>query len=353
MAPIPASDELSSPATIVNKALLPDNEGAPSFKAISSSITMVHGALPPDERGPPSSEDISNRLTRLARLSTLQGSLTNPLSPEARTINQCLDTLESLLSPHSNLKQSDLTQKVVPYRQSQNRPGCGSGSDTGPDTDAPRKPDTLKAPAPSSNSRIHYHSRSLEELSTTQLTQPARTLFETPKVYNQVKEFGEEVRKLRDAFLERREETFYIYSLHVRERKRLRARIAELEAKIEELQADMQQDMAEREALQGTVRGFETWIEGCQEEYRLTHKKKPKENPTQNGRGWWSKRRVNQPDEFDADGLFDGITAWMRGWADVEEEFRDRDRARRQRTTGKNKQGQETATIDSGSSAID
>ncbi|KAL5045250.1 hypothetical protein BDW71DRAFT_89318 [Aspergillus fruticulosus] len=350
MNPIVAPDELSSPITIVNKALLPDNEGASSSKAISIPITVVHTALSQDERGPLSSEDISNRLTRLARLSTLQENHTNPFSPEARSINQCLNTLESLLSPRSNL-QSDLTQKVVPTQQSQNRPRRGSGSDPGPDPDAPRRPDPLRTPAPSSSSRLHSRSRSWEELSTTQLTQPARTLFGTPKVYNQVKEFGEEVRRLGDAFLKRREETLYIYSLHDRERKQMRRRIAELEVEIEELQADMRQDMAEREALQGTVRGFEAWIEGCQEEYRLAQKK-PKETLTQNGRGWWSKKKVSQPDDFDADALFDGITAWMRGWADVQEEFRDRDRARRQRKTGKNKQGQETMIIGS-SSAID
>ncbi|KAL6239096.1 hypothetical protein BDW75DRAFT_166796 [Aspergillus navahoensis] len=351
MNPIAAPDELSSPITIVNKALLPDNERASSSKAMSSPVTVAHRALSPDERGPPSSEDISNRLTRLARLSTLQGSHTNPCSPDARSIDQCLKTLEFLLSPRSNL-QSDLTQKLVPTPQSQNCPGRGSGSDPCPDPDAPRRPQPLRTPTPSSGSRIHSHSCSCEEISTTQLTRPARTLFETPKVYSQVKEFSEEVKRLCDAFLKRREETLHIYSLHDRERKQMRRRIAELEAEIEELQAVMQQNMAEREALQGTVRGFETWIEGCQEDYRLAQKK-PKDSLTPNGRGWWSKKKVNQPDDFDADALFEGITAWMRGWADVEEGFRDQDRARRHRRTGKNTQGQETTTIDRWSSAID
>ncbi|KAL4750154.1 hypothetical protein BDW72DRAFT_119766 [Aspergillus terricola var. indicus] len=352
MDPNPTPNQLTSPITTSNRAILPDNEGAPSSKDTLSPLTVDHRALPLDEGGPLSSEDISNRLTQLARLSTLRGSHSNAFSPEAQSINRCLDTLEFLLNSRSTL-QSNLTQKVASNRQTQNQPGHNPESDPGPDPDASRRPDSLRGLVASSSSMVHSNSRSLEELSTTQLTQPACMLFETPKVYNQVKEFDEEMKKLGEAFLKRREETFYIYSLHDRERKQMRRRIAELEAEFEELQADMQQDMAEREALQGTVRGFETWIERCQEEYQLAHKEKPTETPRQNGRGWWSKKKVDQPDYFDADALFDGITAWMRGWADVKEEFRNRERARRERRIEKNKQRQYTTNIQRGSSAID
>ncbi|KAL4774174.1 hypothetical protein BDW60DRAFT_227121 [Aspergillus nidulans var. acristatus] len=352
MDPNPTPDQLPSPNTTTNKAVLSDNEEASSSRDISIPLTVDHGALPLDEGGPLSSENISNRLTQLARLSTLHGSHANRFSAEAQSINQCLDTLEFLLNPRSDLK-SNLTQKVASNQQTQNQPGRSAGSDPGPDPGASRRPDGLRGPAASSSSMVHSHSCSLEELSTTQLTQPARTLFETPKVYNQLKEFNEEMKRLSDALLKRREETFYIYSLHDKERKRMRCRIAELEAEIEELQADMQQDMAEREALQGTVHGFETWIERCQEEHQLAHKKKPTETPRQNGRGWWSKQKVDQPDDFDVGALFDGITAWMQGWADVKEEFRNRERARRQRRIERNKQRQDITNIQRESSAID
>ncbi|KAL4743640.1 hypothetical protein BDV11DRAFT_166143 [Aspergillus similis] len=352
MDPNPTPNQLTSPITTASKAILPDDEGASRSKDILGPLTVDHSALQLDEGGPLSSENISSRLIQLARLSTLQGSHSSPVSPEAQSINRCLDTLEFLLNPRSN-PQSNLTQKVASSQQSQNQPGRSLESDPGPDPDVSKRPDSLGGPGPSSSQMVHFHSRSLEGLSRTQLTQPARTLFETPKVYNQVKEFDEEMKKISDAFLKRREETFYIYSLHNRERKQMRRRIAELEAEIEELQADMQQDMAEREALQGTVRGFETWIERCQEEYQLAHKKKPTETPRQNGRGWWSKKKVDQSDDFDADALFEGITAWMRGWADVKEEFRNRERARWQRRIGKNKQRQDTTNIPRGSSAID
>ncbi|KAL4759041.1 uncharacterized protein BDW70DRAFT_87371 [Aspergillus foveolatus] len=352
MDPNPTPDQLPRPNTTTNKAVLSDDEEASSSKDISSPLAVDHKALPLDEGGPLNSDNISNRLTQLSRLSTFQGSHANRFSAEAQSISQCLDTLEFLLNPGSNL-QSNLTQKVASNQQTQNQPGRSPGSDFGPDPGASRRPDGLRGPAASCISMAHSHSRSLEELSTTQLTQPARTLFETPKVYNQVKEFDEEMKRLSDAFLKRREETFYIYSLHEKERKRMRCRIAELEAEIEELQADMQQDMAEREALQGTVRGFETWIERYQEEYQLAHKKKPTETPRQKGRGWWSKQKVDQPGDFDVDALFDGITAWMRGWADVKEEFRNRERARRQRRIEKNKQRQDITNIQRESSAID
>ncbi|RDW94083.1 uncharacterized protein DSM5745_01405 [Aspergillus mulundensis] len=359
MDPIPAQDDLPSPVTIISKALLTANQGASSSKDISSPITVVHRALSPDDEGFPSYKGtgISNRLIRLARLPTLHGNSTEPFSLDAKRVEQCLNKLESLLDPQFSLSQSELAEPdltptdTLPHR-SQNRPSQGPESDPGADTSpghipiAPKKSESLRSAAPASSSKAHHQSRSLEELS----TPLARTLFEIPKVYKQVNMFGNEVRKLGDAFLKRREETLYIYSLHDRERKRMRGRIAELEAEIEKLQADMQQDMAAREALQGTVHGFEIWIDGCRDEYRLTHKK-PKENLRQGGGGWWSKKKVDKPDGFDADALFDGITAWLRGWADVEEEFRDQDRARRLRRNGKNRQ--EDETIDRGSSAID
>ncbi|CBF75593.1 predicted protein [Aspergillus nidulans FGSC A4] len=352
MDPNPTPDQLPSLSTTTNKAVLADDAEASSSKDIPNPLTVDNRAVPLDEEGPLSPNNISNRLTQLARLSTLRGSHANRFSAEAQSINQCLNQLEFLLNPRSNV-QLNMTQGVASNQQTQNQRGRSPGSDPGPDPGASRRPDGLRGPAASSNSMAHSHARSLGELSTAQLTQPARTLFETPKVYNLVKEFDEEMQRLSDAFLKRREETFYIYSLHDKERKRMRCRIAELEAEIEELQADMQQEMAEREALQGTVRGFETWIERYQEEYQLAHKKKPAETPRQKGRGWWSKQKVCQPGDFDVDALFDGITAWMRGWADVEEEFRNRETARRQRRIGKNKQRQDITNIQRESSTND
>ncbi|KAL4910723.1 hypothetical protein BDW74DRAFT_172193 [Aspergillus multicolor] len=361
---IPAQENLPSPITIINKALLPVNQGASGSKDISSPITVVHRALSPDDEGFPNYEGtrISNRLIRLARLPTLQGNSTEPFSLDAKRIEQCLNKLESLLDLQFKVPQSDfagpnLTQKDVLPPQSQTRLDRGPESDPGAGINtgfipiartAPKKSESLRSAAPASSSKVHLQSRALEELS----TPPARALFEIPNVYKQVNMFGNEVRKLGDAFLKRREETLYIYSLYDKERKRMRGRIAELEAEIEELEADMQQDMAAREALQGTVHGFEVWIDGCREDYRMT-RKKPRENSRQSGGGWWSKTKVDKPDDFDADAVFDGITAWLRGWADVEEEFRNQDQARRLRRNGKNRQEEETSTIDRGSSAIE
>ncbi|KAL4920296.1 hypothetical protein BDW62DRAFT_199023 [Aspergillus aurantiobrunneus] len=253
-------------------------------------------------------ESLSNRLTRLALLSTLHGNQTHPLTFDVETVYQCLDTLESILDPRSNL-----TREISLCRPPHARPG------TAHESDASKKSDKPRASVAASNGT--FHPRSLEVVPT---GRPSRLLSGVAAVYDEVKMLGE-------AFVQRREETFHIYRLYGIEQKRLGGRIVELEAELEKLRADMQEDLAEREALQGTVRGLEAWFNGWQDEYELAYQKKPTETARQNGRGWWSRKKVEKPDGFDAAALFDGVTAWMRGWKDFEEEFHDRDRARKLR----------------------
>ncbi|KAL4868576.1 hypothetical protein BDV12DRAFT_96061 [Aspergillus spectabilis] len=281
---------------------------------ISPTMTMFNEAQPLDKQDSPrdidplsASETLSKRLTRLAHLSTLSAQ-THPLTLDARSIHQCLDTLESLLDPRSHL-----TREITLCRP-----------DAGIDGKASRKLDNPKQPNISLSS-AHSRSRSLK-VTPTKRTAPIRSSLAA---------IHDEVKTLADEFMKRRDETVHIYELYDQDRNRLRNRIAELEAEIEDLRADMQEDMAEREALQGTVRGFEAWIDGWLTEYDLAHLKKPIETPRRPSRGWWTKKKVDKPGGFDADALLEGITAWMRGWTDVEEEFRNRDRARRLRRGGR------------------
>ncbi|KAL4778798.1 hypothetical protein BJX76DRAFT_121833 [Aspergillus varians] len=284
----------------------------------SESASEITKALPPGKRDLPSpNETIADRLTRLANLSTLHRNQATPLTLDARTVHQCLDTLESLLDPRSNL-----TREISLCRRPQTSPGARLDFNN----NAPRKLDTSRKRASSDG---HSRFRSLEVVSA---RCPARMSSELVAVHDEVKMLGE-------AFVKRREETLHIYMLYDMERKRLESRVAELEADIEELRVDMQEDLAEREALQGTVRGLGAWIDGWREDYLLAHQKKLMEASRQDGQGWVTKRKasrpVSRPGGFDTNTLIDGITAWMRGWTDVEEEFRNRDNARRLRRENK------------------
>lgn len=188
---IPAPDEPSNPITELDQTLLVGEKNAPDANEI-----------------------ISNRLTRLAHLSTLHEYQTHPTTLDSRTVKQCLDTLESLLDPRSNL-----TREIALCRPPQPRPGSA--------VDYSKPPRKLEGPRtpPISPSSPHSRSRSLGAVSA---SRPARMRHDLAAVNDQVKMLGE-------AFVKRREETLYIYSLYDSERMRLRRRIAELEAEIEEL----------------------------------------------------------------------------------------------------------------------
>ncbi len=188
---IPAPGEPSNPITELDQTLLVEKTNTPYANEI-----------------------ISDRLTRLAHLSTLHEYQTHPSTLDSKTVNQCLDTLESLLDPRSNL-----TREIALCRPPQTRPGSA--------INLPKPPRKLEGPRtpPISPSSPHPRSRSLDAVSA---SRPARMSHDLAAVNDQVKMLGE-------AFLKRHEETLYIYSLYDRERKGLRHRITELEAEIEEL----------------------------------------------------------------------------------------------------------------------
>lgn len=91
-------------------------------------------------------------------------------------------------------------------------------------------------------------------------------------------------------------------------------------------ESDIVEDSAEREALQGTVRGLEAWINGWQKEPDLAGKAPGTLRQKQAKR--WMKHQQEEHKESGTDALLEGITAWMRGWKDVEEGFRVRERDR-------------------------
>ncbi|KAL4968017.1 uncharacterized protein BDV14DRAFT_168069 [Aspergillus stella-maris] len=250
------------------------------------------------------SDTVFQRLTRLANLSLDKGHQNNSNS-DIKTLHLCIDTIESILDPRPDLtKEMTLCRPPTPDRK----------------FTSPRNSIDKSASPPPSQSRntndgSDTHSPSLQSESTS--SQPCDSL----AILDRAKMVDEELRGVSEELRTRRQETHQIYELLRNERRQQRERIVELESEIDELRADVQEEMAEREALQGTVHGLRTWVDGW-----------PKEpQQTKTGGGWWSKKKVVKPSQFDADALFDGMTAWMRGWSDMEEEFRNRDEARRMR----------------------
>ncbi|KAJ5898834.1 hypothetical protein N7495_003578 [Penicillium taxi] len=71
--------------------------------------------------------------------------------------------------------------------------------------------------------------------------------------------------------------------------------------------SDLSEDAVELEVMQGIVRGLHDWI-------KVAHQKS-------------RRRRTSQADEE----MLEGLSAWMRGWKDVEDGFQIRGRTRKTR----------------------
>ncbi|KAL4955658.1 hypothetical protein BDW69DRAFT_111732 [Aspergillus filifer] len=252
------------------------------------------------------SNTVFQRLTRLANLS-FNKSRQHSSDSDVKTLQLCLDTIESILDP-----RPDLTKKITLCRPP--TPERGGNKFTSPRSSFDKSAFPPSSEPRSTNDNSDAHSPSLQYKPTS--SQPC----DSPAILNRAKMVDEELRMVSEELRVRREETLHIYDLLRNERRWQRERIVHLESEIDELRADVQEEMAEREALQGTVHGLRTWVDAW-----------PKEPQQTRTGGWWSKKKVVKPSQFDADALFDGMAAWMRGWSDVEEEFRNRDEARRRR----------------------
>jgi hypothetical protein len=96
-------------------------------------------------------------------------------------------------------------------------------------------------------------------------------------------------------------------------------------------QGDLVEDSIELEGIQGTVRGLQDWIDRLRETQKMS--RIARDRSQQEARRRWAIRRTSQDVVTETDGeiVLDGLTAWMRGWRDVEEGFQVRSRARQMR----------------------
>ncbi|GLA60019.1 hypothetical protein AtubIFM54640_011444 [Aspergillus tubingensis] len=229
---------------------------------------------------------VSARLTRLAHLA----SHFNPTSKsDSMTLHHCLETLESLLDPRPALTQELARCRPISHSRQSNSIASISTTDS---------------------QDLGNSVASLEEMS-----------------HPPLKDILREVTTLKVEFDRRRKESSEIYELLTRERETLARKIGELDDEIHELNTDILEDTAEREAIQGTIRGLESWVDEWHKQRLLIAAKKQSAASRRNGQRRWTKCKVEEV-EGDGEALFEGITAWMRGWKDVEEVFRIREQNR-------------------------
>lgn len=96
-------------------------------------------------------------------------------------------------------------------------------------------------------------------------------------------------------------------------------------------QSDLVEDAVELEVIQGTVHGLHDWIDRIREEQKLVRTSRAL--AYQKSRRSWISRKGKEDTaaETDSEMMLEGLSAWMRGWRDVEEGFQVRARARQTR----------------------
>lgn len=96
-------------------------------------------------------------------------------------------------------------------------------------------------------------------------------------------------------------------------------------------QSDLVEDAVDLEGIQGTVHGLHDWIDRIREEQKVV--RLSRDLAYQKARRSWISRRVKEGYTIETDGemMLEGLSAWMRGWRDVEEGFQVRARARQMR----------------------
>ncbi|OOQ90940.1 hypothetical protein PEBR_01868 [Penicillium brasilianum] len=107
--------------------------------------------------------------------------------------------------------------------------------------------------------------------------------------------------------------------------------VAELEDEVLELQSDLLEDAVDLEGIQGTIQGLHDWINRIREEQKLVRISRTL--AYQKSRRSWIGRKGKEDWSVETDGemMLEGLSAWMRGWRDVEEGFQVRARARQMR----------------------
>jgi hypothetical protein len=101
--------------------------------------------------------------------------------------------------------------------------------------------------------------------------------------------------------------------------------------------SDLVEDAVELEGIQGTIHGLQHWIEGMREEQKRARvARDPVRRKAK--RGWGGRKHIDEIGETEGEVVLEGLSAWMRGWKDVEDGFKIRARGRRTRREQRQRQ---------------
>ncbi|KAJ5884272.1 hypothetical protein N7504_011844 [Penicillium tannophilum] len=281
----------------------PEHIGLTVTKAILEPIETAINHTP-DAR-PATRQPWQDRLAGLAHLASASLGADSRDSNAGPLIHQHLDAIEAILcDPQAELAQEEAHS--VRRRSFRTKSLLGD-------------PDAADLEEPSWLAKSRNDERKREELSC-QLT----TLLE-------------EVTSLNQELQQRHIESVEIREVYEDRCRGLTRTVAELEDEVSELRSDLVEDAVELEGIRGTVHGLQHWIEGMQEEQKRARAARDLIRQ-KNKRGWGGRKHHDEIGETEVEIVLDGLSAWMRGWKDVEDEFRVRARGRRTRREQRQRQ---------------
>ncbi|KAJ5088835.1 hypothetical protein N7456_012451 [Penicillium angulare] len=295
-----------------------------------------------------------DRLTTLANLASASLGPDSKDSSTSPIIHHHLDAIESILRDPN----PDPTPTPTPTPTPNDDCDCNHSPNPTPDLSIPESNSKSKSDHtnPNSKRRTSYRTKSLlGDRSASELEQPdwliKSQLAKEREMEISLDELLGEVSFLNDQISKRREESIRIQELWEERERGFRREIAELGDEVDELREDLVEDAVELEGIQGTIHGLQNWIEGMTIMMRDERRKERKRDhhliqvkanaKTKRGIRWGRKPEARNDYDYinqsldqisgDDDGeiVLEGLSAWMRGWRDVEDGFQARAQGRK------------------------
>ncbi|KAJ6017369.1 hypothetical protein N7451_000748 [Penicillium sp. IBT 35674x] len=281
----------------------PEHTGLTVTKAILEPIESSINHTP-DAR-PATRQPWQDRLAELAHLASASLGADSRDSNAGPLIHQHLDAIEAILrDPQPELAQEEAHS--VRRRSFRTKSLLGD-------------PDAADMKEPAWLTKSRFDERKREEISC-QLT----TLLG-------------EITFLNQELQQRHTESVEIREVYEDRCRGLTRTVAELEDEVSELRSDLVEDAVELEGIQGTVHGLQHWIEGMQEAQKRARAARDLIR-RKHKRGWGGRKQIDEMGETEGEIVLDGLSAWMRGWKDVEDGFQVRARGRKTRREQRQRQ---------------
>ncbi|KAJ5679725.1 hypothetical protein N7462_007969 [Penicillium macrosclerotiorum] len=238
---------------------------------------------------------LPERLRQLSRFAATSPGLVYMERDTEDTIHRHLDVVENMLRD----PRPELTQEIGKYRR--------------------RNSDTRSIASDASDATV-----------TTSSAHGPDDGFNHDQILAQLTTLLGEVTALNSELDRRRQESIEIRDLFEEKCRGLTRTVAELEGEMLELQADLVEDAVELEGIQGTVHGLHDWIDNVCKNQKINQISRHTTRQTSRRR-WRREEEHETSADTDWELMLEGLSAWMRGWRDVEEGFQVRARARKTR----------------------